>query len=92
MTDEVKAAIERAVNDPDGDGARIWLAGTLKALANEDAPVRMMARAAFECKSPVHGRHPGRWDKNLPQDEKIKREWIDEQRAALLALAREVEK
>ena len=91
MSDEVKAAIDSAAVMREGS-LRLWLAAKwLRQLANEDAVVKMMARTAFEF-SPVHGRHRGRWDKKLPQDENVKKEWIEEQRAALLALAKECEK
>ena len=77
MSDEVKTAIERAIGRGTNSEEQEVIADALKAFANEDAVVRMMAS---------YNETQSAWN-ILSVGERYKR--IDDMRAALLALARE---
>ena len=89
MPNEVRAAIERA-REPWSRNfvpkTRERLALQLKALANKDAVVRMMAEAAH---NKTAGLNEPKWDTLTNYSQEV---WSKAMRAALLALAKECER
>ena len=86
MSNEVKAAIERAIGRGTNSEEQEVIADALKAFANEDAVVRMMAEAAH---NETAGLNEPKWDTLTNYSQAI---WSKAMRAALLALARECER